>query len=529
MTDALMASHARLGASSGSRGGKAVVRKPPSVTVRRDGEALLCTIDGKQFKVTKMQRMLPGSNQWQDLDVNGDMETLGNLDVLAQRVQTLATILQDQGQLDLSNAKSFNVVGTRTISKDGTKSPIAFHQFVWRPEGADADSHLEIRPETLPEALRPVVQHSMKSVENAFSKAADSAKLIEGPPASKAGKKGKTGHSDKGKKTDRSKHPARKRRGLATPLRGSTIDCGGGGDCMALSLAQAMINRDGMPVAIGRRAGLALELRHRAAENLRNNRAFADNEHLFYRVWTAADLLVRQTAGLERNKDYQALQRAILSGNPQDVADRRAFVTAYANLIEFEGVWLDEVFAAALGEPIAIVETIDEGSGPQNIITSRYLTIGPRTYGLEDPAVLFIWSSGENGHYQLIDRTHPSFTGAGLAQPGIIERFKDGLRNELTNYLGLVAANADTASGLADVNQRRLNELQNRILSLKENDAQVYGELFNFLVAKGLSPDGIDDDHAAEALAQKILFDLGSALDKQAYVLELSNALLGLD
>lgn len=507
------------------------VRKPPSVTVRRDGEALLCTIDGKQFKVTKMQRMLPGSNQWQDLDVNGDMETLGNLDALAQRVQTLATILHDQGQLDLSNTKSFNIVGTRTISKDGNKSPIAFHQFVWRPEGADADSHLEIRPETLPEALRPIVQHSMKSVEDAFSKAANSAKLIEAPPASKSSKKGKAGHAGKGKKTDRSKHPARKRRGLAAPVRGSTVECGAGGDCMALSVAEAMIRRAagaGHPIAQTRQA-LALELRHRAAQNLRTSRNFIDDDYMFYRVWTAADLLVRQTAGLGRNQDYLALQRTIRQGNPDGVEDRAAFITAYANLIEFEGVWLDEVFAAALGEPIAIVETIDEGHGPQNIITSRYLNIGRRTYGLDDPAVLFIWSSGENGHYQLINKEHAAFAGTGAANPGIIERFKDGLREELTNYLGLVAANADTASGLRDADQRRLNELKNRILSLKENDDVVYGELFNFLVAQGLDADGIDDDHAAEALAQKILIDLGSGRDKQAYVLALSNALLGLD
>lgn len=361
----------------------------PTVTIQRTGEALQCTINGTKYKIIQLQRMVPGSNQWQNLDI-ADTQALQALDSLVQRIEELATTMTATGQLDLKNASDFYVVGKRTFTQSGKKPPITFQEFVWKPEGSNVESRLKIDLESLPELLHPIAQNQMVEVGKAFAKTLDVTKPK--PPVSQP-------------KTNST--PQVSPSSFMTTIAGL-------GNCQPEAIAHELVRRlkPEEKASEAKRLKcseseltekLGFELRTKSAQLLND----LEVDELTPKIQSHLEDAVKAPVSEEHKPKLKAALEAIKG------IDKETIVNTYIDYISQDQVYLDHIslMLSAKHLKLPIVLVVQDSSSGYKI---QDFFPGTEDQSVEDENAIFVFFDGNNAssngtgsrHYDHIDPQH---------------------------------------------------------------------------------------------------------------------------
>lgn len=398
----------------------------PRITITRTGKALICQIGAKFYKIISLQRMFTGSNQWQNMDID-DPAAAAALDALASSVERLVNRIGPE-QFDLRGAKSFQVLTKRKVSTDGKLPPFTFHELVWKPSGAEERVHFKLKFENFDPVEHSGLESGMASVGRGFAEAIKASKVKISSSKSKEKKKPKS---------------------IAHPQEFMT-NMLPDGNCLLHSIAHQLPylsaeKKDALSRqvdysididALHRSHQLVSTLRTQMAKYVSNAQKFRDDIHLtaiIEAVREERDILKLRHDGAVSQSEKNSLlpQLKALNNvlNLETANQSIAIIQAYANYIQNDGIYLDQVAIEALTDildlPIATIEPEVQrkktGPNPKDYmqeptgniqISECFLPPQPALgdpRGIEDPETLFVYYHGrgdEGKHYDHVNPAH---------------------------------------------------------------------------------------------------------------------------
>jgi len=507
----------------------APVKPPPSITVTRTGPALFCKINGKSYKITNLQRMLPGSNQWQNMDVD-DPEAVKTLGALVASIERLVDRIGPE-QFDLRGAKSFQVLAKRQVSTNGTPLPFTFHEIVWKPPGAEEHVHFKLKLENFAPTAHAGLETGMASVGRGFAEAMTVSKVK--PSSTKSNGK---------KKAESNNHSSEFMTHMPTD-----------GNCMLHSVAHQLrhlstakrtaLAADGIDASLSQNQLVPI-LRQRMAQYISTSLKFRNNISLIAIIAAVreegAALQARFNAARPAEQkrlqpQLDALNEIIaVRGFPANVnaelpapAQCTAIIQAYAAYIGNDGIYLDQISIEALADvldlPIAVIEPEIQ---PQQLSDGRRVQVPtgdnqisecfsppqearrlPR--GIEDPETLFVYYHGRGDGSKHYDHVNP----AHQQTRTLVRLHKESCAAELRRVL----AGCNSADPQVDINR-----LLDPISVIRKYYPELIPQIHAYLVTLGIDElDANRDGDIAQMLLQarataRFDFDVMLAVIKMA-------------